>query len=538
VRASASPRAAVSDTRDRRRTVETCLAALGAPAPGHRPPPPEGRLGDAESSIPRLRDALRTLGPVFASFGRYLSSRVDLLPRRACLELAEIPDRGEAAASADIDAMVTRQLGMSPERRFFQFDRTARDITLWTERHHAWLAPGVPADVVIVRPDAAEQLDADLPLLSLIRPWLDIAAETLAAAVEDFGATLRRRLDQTQQAAAFDTLAMDAKSGGGFDAPVCYRDHCAPGVLTLERRSALGLADAIAGEALRGQPASREALARRLVSAWLYQTLSGRVVPYDFGLNDVAVDGERLVLTSAAFEPHLTVERARFLHYLNAVAADDPDAASAWIVGPVAPVGYAHLEEELTRRLRQAVPFRDGEWSGDDRLAESLLVQWRMTRHAGWPLTPHHLHVYRGVHATAGTAARLAPGDDVLLTALQDERLRFGLAEARQMADPRNLGATLDRVLQEMVNLPQTLDNVLTLASEGRLRVRLQVPDSDSSRRVRNHTILLVAILAALMGLASLTRQIAPAYGPGVERLGAVALLVVGGWLLTAAARL
>jgi hypothetical protein len=538
VGASASTRDTFSDPRDRRRSVDARLSALGAPPAAHRLPPPEGRLSDAETSIRRLRETLTDLGPVFAGFGRYLSSRVDLLPRRACLELAEVPDRREPSARADVEAMVTRQLGMPPDRRFFQFNWTARDITLWTERHHAWLAPGVPADVVIVRPDADRWLDADLPLLPLVRPWLDITAEALAAAVEDFALTLRRRLDQTQQAAAFATLALDARAGGGFDAPVCYRDHCAPGILTLERRSALTLADALAGEELPGPHASRDALALRLAVAWLQQALSGRLVPYDFGPRDVAIDGERLVLTSAAFEPHVGVERTRFLRYLNAVAADDPDAASGWIVGPVTRVGDEHLEEELTRRLRQAVPFRDGEWSGDDRLAEYLLVQWRMALQAGWPLKPHHLRLYRGVHATAVIAAELAPAADVLLTALQDERLRFGLAEARQMIDPRTIGATLDRALQEMVNLPQKLDHVLTLASEGRLRVRLQVPDSTGSHRLRNRTILLVANLVALTGLASLVRQVAPAYGPSVERLGAVALLLVGGWLLVAAARL
>jgi ubiquinone biosynthesis protein len=537
VGASGSTKNTISDSRDRRRIVEGRLSALGAPLASHRLPP-QGRLSDAETSIQRLRETLTALGPVFAGFGRYLSSRVDLLPRRACLELANVPDLGEPSTQADIEAMVTRQLGMPPDRRFFQFNWTARDTTLWTERHHAWLAPGAPADVVLVRPDADSWLDADLPLLTFVRPWLDMAAETFAAAVEDYALTLRRRLDQTQQAAAFTTLAMDARAGGGFDAPVCYRDHCAPGILTLERRSALTLADAVAGELMPGPHATRDALARRLAVAWLRQATSGRLVPYDFGPKDVAVDGERLVLTAAAFEPHAGAERARFLRYLNAVAADDPDAASEWITAPVTTVGAERLEEELTRRLRQAVPFRDGEWSGDDRLAEYLLVQWRMVRQAGWPLKPHQLHVYRGVYATAVTSAQLAPEADVLLSALQDERLRFGLAEARQMIDPRTIGATFDRALQEFVNLPQKLDNVLTLASEGRLRVRLHVPDSDSSRLVRNHTILLVASLVALTGLASLVRQVAPAWGPGVERLGAAALLLVGGWLLVAAARL
>ena len=97
---------------------------------------------------------------------------------------------------------------------------------------------------------------------------------------------------------------------------------------------------------------------------------------------------------------------------------------------------------------------------------------------------------------------------------------------------------TLERAIQELIDLPQKLDDVLTLASEGRLRMRLQVPEADATERVRNRTVLLVTTLVAFAGLASLLHQLAPAFGAGVERAGAVILLVVGGWLLFAAARL
>ena len=535
--ASSAAHFASSGLKDRRRTVEARLAQVDPPPAVRRTPPPEGRLGADEYPLPLLRAGLADLGPVFAGFGRYLSSRIDLLRRRDALELSVIHDRAAPMTAAEVDACVARQLGTPLERRFFEFDRTACDVTLWTERHRAWLAPGVPVLVTIVRPDAAEWLATDVHLLPLLNPWFDVPPHALAAAVEDFVLTLRRRLDQTHQASALATLAADASAHGGFSAPVCYRDHCAPGILTIEKPAGTTVDDIMADESDTGAArAAREQHAGRLVSAWLRQALMGRVVPFDFGPRDIVADGDRLVLIGGVFEPHSSAERARFLNYVNAVTADDPDAAAAWIVDVAAPEG--RLEEELRRRLRQAVPFRDGEWSGDDRLAEHLLVQWRMAREAGWPLSPHHLHLYRGLLATTGMAARLAPHEDVLLSALQDERLQMGLTEARQMLDPRAVGATIDRLLQGMVHLPQKLDSVLTLAAEGRLRVKLHVPDGDDARHVRNRTILLVATLVALTGLASVARQFAPAFGPGVERLAAVAMLVLGGWLLVVAARM
>jgi hypothetical protein len=184
------------------------------------------------------------------------------------------------------------------------------------------------------------------------------------------------------------------------------------------------------------------------------------------------------------------------------------------------------------------VPFRDGEWSGDDRLAERLLVQWRAVREAGWKVHPHQLHLYRGIQVVSGATAMLAPEQDLLLAALQQERLRLGLADVRRLADPQGLAGNSDAVLSELMHLPQKLDEFLTMAAEGRLRVKLHVPDAAAERRVRNRTVSLVASLVSLVGVGFLMRHLAPALGPDVERIGALLLLVIGGWLLVAASRL
>ncbi len=529
---------ASSDSGDRRRTVAARLAQVGLPPAVRRTPPPEGQLGADDYPVTRLRGALAELGPVFATFGRYLSSRLDLLTRREAIELSAIHDAAVPLTAAQVDACVAKQLGAPLERCFFSFDRTACQVTPWTERHRAWLAPGVPVLVTLVRPDAEAWLATDVQLLPLLQPWFDVPPAMMASAIADFSVTLRRRLDQTHQASALATLAADASAHGGFAAPVCYRDHCAPGLLTIEAIAGPTFEDLLADAA--ESDAAQAAVAgfsRRIVSAWLRQSLMGRVVSYEFEPRDIVVDGDRLVVTGGAFESHSAAERARFLAYLNAVSADDPDAAAAWIV-EAAPNGVDREEEGLRRRLRQAVPFRDGEWSGDDRLAEHVLVQWRMARESGCPLPPHHLHLYRGLLALSAIAARLAPHEDALLVALQQWRIDSGLDEAKRLLDPGAVEAALDRLLQGVVFLPQKLDAVLSLAAEGRLHVRLNVPDGESTRTTRNRTVLLVATLVALTALVSVARQMAPALGPGVERLAAVALLVLGGWLLVVAARM
>src|SRR5256885_5823728 len=59
------------------------------------------RIAHSHSSYGReLREALESLGPVFSSFGLYLSSRVDVLSAQDCLELGRIPDQFPAMPAA------------------------------------------------------------------------------------------------------------------------------------------------------------------------------------------------------------------------------------------------------------------------------------------------------------------------------------------------------------------------------------------------------------------------------------------------------
>jgi len=77
-------------------------------------------------------------------------------------------------------------------------------------------------------------------------------------------------------------------------------------------------------------------------------------------------------------------------------------------------------------------------------------------------------------------------------------KIAAGMEEAAARADPLRF-SKLNRLLQDLVNVPQKLDEVLTLAATGRLRVKLHVPDAEETRRVRNRTVSLVASLVVGM---------------------------------------
>jgi hypothetical protein len=201
-------------------------------------------------------------------------------------------------------------------------------------------------------------------------------------------------------------------------------------------------------------------------------------VPFDFDLDDVRLHDGRLVMVGGAFEKQTVESRKQFLRYLITVAADDPDAAWTWLADATVPGPQGESEYRLRRRLRQAVPFRDGGWSGDERIAEQLMVQWRVTREAGWTCVRNRSPVSwnpRDIRATSGSHLIRT-----LLAALRGERSRLELAGARCV---RSASVSLwsRQSAANLVHLPQMLDEVLTLASSGRLRVKLH-------RRTRKRT--------------------------------------------------
>lgn len=525
---------------DRRKVVEEHLRALGRPHAGRRAPPPEGRLGAGEQSIARLRAICEQLGPVFTEFGRYLSSRVDLLPRRDCMELEATGARPETRDAADSAAILRADFGAAPEMVFASFSLTPRVVTRWMQQHDAALSTDTPVIVTIVRPDAGALLDADLPLLPMLAPWLDAPAPAVAAAVEDFSLTLRRRLDQTQQLLAFTRLTKQCGADGLLDAPRCYPEVCSANVLTAARIDGPSLAAAIVdgGVPPFGDAIDPAGVAKQLAAAWVRLAVSGRSVLFDFDLNDMVLCDGRLVLVGGAVEPMTDTEGPEFLKYLLAGAIDDPDSALDWIATEAIAGPLGLPEDSLRRRLRQAVPFRDGEWSGDDRLAQRLFVHWRATRAADWEMPAHYLRLYRGVHALSAATTTLAPHADHVLNALHDEQWRLGSEEAQSWLDTGRLAIAMEGMARDLVQIPKKLDEILTAAAAGRLRVTAEVSDTGERRVARNRTVSLVASLVTLVALTFLLRHLSPELGSSLEWVAAIVVLLVGGWLLVAASRL
>jgi ubiquinone biosynthesis protein len=521
--------------KQRREQVLERFAAFGLTRGPHRIVH-AGPMWAREASLGlKLRLALSDLGPIFSSFGRYLGTRVDLLPAADCLELEAIPDHASPMPCTDVAQLIENELGCVLEEVFLSFESEPFESSLLHQLHHAVLLQnGMPVVIKFVRPGTAAQLLCDLELLELIETIIEGPSRgaVYKSAVADFATTVRQQMDLTNEAKALETLQRDAENLEMLRVPAVMRDLCGASLLTIER--------------VPGRPAEtldRQGVARLLCSAWLRQALMGHTFPVEpHRANVVLISDKQIAFTGGVFSNLPSEAQSNLWNYLIASGGDNPDHACACLLKELRSDGPAGADEDLRHRFRQVVPFRDSDWySGDDtnHLIEHLVVHWQAASDCGYLPQPHLPSFCRGLFAIARVAQQLSPETDPLLEGLQEARLLESVARMREMFSLERLGDHADRYAALLMAMPQRFDQALTLASEGTARVKLHVPENVSQQRQKNSAAVTTAMLLLLAAVAFALPRVTSSFvgNDWAGRINAVAFVVCGALLLGVAGR-
>ncbi|HWN43943.1 MAG TPA: AarF/UbiB family protein [Thermoanaerobaculia bacterium] len=539
-------RAARAAAQARRREIERCLAGVGL-AGG-----PRGLAGSEQGDIPphfdgsasrRLRHALERLGPVFASFGRYLGSRPDLLPLADCLELRQTAEPVEPLPEAAVHALIELETGRPFAEIFEAVDAVPLRCGLVTQTHGARLAGGWNTVLRLVRPDFRERLERDLPDLPLLAAALgrEDRSFDVDVAISGFQQAVAARADLQAQAGALRALNAESVRLGSLRLPRIALST--PRLLCLEL---LEGADLGALQPSPSPPAELADLARRLWLAWLYHALRGKVFPVELDGRGLLVLADGSIGLQRSIFAGLPLEsQQNLLGYLAASAAEDPDEACSRLVREMEPAPPPHdtAEMELRQRFRQSVAFRDGGWGSawdGHSLAEQLFVQWRLAGRHGFRPPPHLVSFFRGLFDVAVAVRPLVPPDrDPLREALENLRLLAAFDQVGRMADPDRLRRSFESYGAALAELPTALDGALSQWAEGRPRLRVEVQDRREDRREgrerpRGVPALSVALFLAIAAVALMTVRLgsAPQAGPWVEAVGATVFTFLGGMLL------
>ncbi|HSM51578.1 MAG TPA: AarF/UbiB family protein, partial [Thermoanaerobaculia bacterium] len=549
---------------ERRAAVEAVLSGHGLLAAPSRRPPGRDAGEPAPDLAARLRAALSELGPVFAAYGRYLSARPDLLPARDCLELARLADRAEPLAPEELGAALEGELGGPLETVLRELEEEPEESRLLFQVHRARRVSGEAVTLRLRRPRLDELLESDLDLVAAVALPLTTEEGVPVPAgdvIADFRRSLRLALDLEREAEALASLAGRDPLAGGAPGPVgafgalgskgplrvpaVDRRLSTPRLLVHERLDGTALDELAASPDLPlADAVARRALAGRLALLWLELALRGEAFPAETrgGALRLLPDG-RIALLGGGLVPLRESARSHLQDYLFAAAGPEPAEALGHLLAEMTLGEHAVGEERLRLRARQVVPFRDGAWSaGAEELAEHLFLQWRVARECGYRPQAHLVAFYRGLATTAQLGRALAPEHDPLRPAIEELRRRGGIEELRGLISPAGAagwGAALAPHARMLFELPQRLDEVLSMLARGETLIRLELADPPEADRRRGSLSALAALALAMVAVAVVVHRLADPglAGVWVERTGAVLLLGLGALLLRAVAR-
>jgi predicted unusual protein kinase regulating ubiquinone biosynthesis (AarF/ABC1/UbiB family) len=520
-----------SPLKQRREYVLERLAAFGFTRGPHRLVRDDHT---GESLGLKLRLALSELGPVFSSFGRYLATRVDLLTATDCLELEALTDHAPPMSYAEVRQLIERAIGCAPEEAFLNFETDCFESHLLYQLHRASLLESGRSMVVkLVRPEVAQLLLCDLELLESIALVIGGPKRTALykTAVGDFGVVLRQQIDLTHEATALETLRRDVEVFEFLRVPEVLHNLSATSMLTSEDLPE------------QGRVMDPQGVARLYCSVWLRQALLGHVFPVEPSpANVVVISDRQIAFTGGVFSSLPAESQSNLWKYLIASAGESPDQACSYFLRELRRDVVSGDDEDLRHRFRQVVPFRDTGWYNDDdrnHFIEHLVVHWLAATGCGYVPSPQLCAFARGLFAITRLAQQLSPETDPLMEGLQEARLLESTARVREMLSLQRVGDHVDRYAAMMIAMPQKLDQMLTLTSEGSPRLKLHVPETASHRQAKNSVAIMTAMLLLLAAVAFALPRVTNVFAGSdwAGRINAVAFVVCGALLLLAASR-
>ncbi|MFC5288098.1 ABC1 kinase family protein [Actinokineospora guangxiensis] len=452
-----------------------------------------------EAALARsLRRAMEEAGVTFVKLGQVLSTRPDLLPPAFIAELSTLQTQVAAVSAADIERVLTDELGVAPAEAFAEFDPEPIAAASVAQVHRARLKDGTEVVVKVQRPGIREVVERDLDILHRVVAAMDTrAAWARSLGVVDlasgFAAALVEELDfrvEARNIAAVRAATPDHTVG----LPVVHEELSTDRVLVMSRMVGVPLADAAALA-----PEAKADLARSLLECVLRQITQHGVFHADpHPGNVLLLDGPSLGLLDFGSVGRLDAGLRGGIQALL-VALDRGDAAGLRD-GLLQIVDRPEQIDEA--RLERALGALAAKHFGHDQAPDAQMFTevFRVVTEFRLAVPPPVAAVFRSLATLEGTLALLAPGFNLVVAAR-----RFAAAQIGEQLKPDTLRQSLTHEAMAMLpvlrRLPRRLDRIGGAIEEGRLSVGVRLFADERDRDVV--TGLLHEVLLAFLGLGA-----------------------------------
>lgn len=468
---------------------------------------------EAPSSVPRLihnlRDALEEAGGVFVKLGQMLSTRADLLPVAVVAELATLQDAAAPAPRAEVEALLTDELGATPSSVFAEFAPEPVGTASIAQVYRARLLSGEQVAIKVQRPGINALMEGDLDIMLRLARIVESSTSwgrefRVMDMAQGFAASLREELDFRVEARNITTVsaAIAATKTKTVRIPKVYTDLSTSRVLVLEWFDGLSVRDA--GPLLEQLGLERLTLARDLLNTLLGQVMQEGTFHADPHPGNVMVlrSGQLGLLDFGSVGRIDPLQQTALRNILGAIQRRDAAELRIALLDLATETPADTNDELLERTLAQFMTQRMG--PGMDLGAQMFSELFGLLLHFGIAFPPEIGAVFRAMVTLEGTLNVLSPGFQIM-----DEARTLATRWIREALTPSSLSKTVTDELQSLLpllrRLPRRLDRITEAVERGSFSVNARLFADARDERFISTLVsrAILAFLGAAIGLMS-----------------------------------
>ena len=504
--------------------------------PKEREPANEG-----QATPDQLADDLEAMGPTYVKLGQVLSGRPDLLPEPYLKALARLQDKVKPFSFAEVEEIVTTELGVRISKAFSRFDAEPMAAASLGQVHSAALRDGRLVVVKVQRPNIAKQIAEDFEVLTEIAEFFDAHTELgkrhrFLNILEEFRVSIQQELNYEREAQNLITVGNNLKEFELIQVPQPVPDYSTRRVLTMDyvqgrKITALG---PLARLEIKGAP-----LAEELFKAYLKQVLVDGVFHADPHPGNVFItDDGHIALLDFGMVGHTTPGmQDNLLKLLLAVSEGNSEQAEEVVIR-MSQTADDFEAVEFRRRLGQLLALQQDQGLQKLNVGKSLL---EVTKNAA----DNGLHVPSELTLLGKTMLQLDEIGKILDPTFDpNASIRRNVSEllTRRMKKQVTQGSALSALLEMkdfVGGLPSRVNRVMDTFTNGELEVKVRAVDAkvvmEGFQKIANRITAGIVLASLIMGASMLmqTQTSFHLFGyPGLAILCFLAAAAGGFWLV------
>jgi len=465
-----------------------------------------------ESQPEELASDLEYLGATFIKLGQLLSTRGDLLPEPYLDALARLQDKVEPFSFAEVDSIVSSELGIRISKAFAEFDPEPLAAASLAQVHRAQMRDGRAVVVKVQRPGVREQIVNDLEALEEVASFIDAHTEIgkryeFVNMLEDLRRSLLREIDFQREGNNLIRLGDSLSSFRRIVIPEPIDDFTTSRVLTMDYIPGKKIT---ALSPLRLMEVDGAKLSEELFRAYLKQTLVDGFFHADPHPGNVFLtDDNRIALLDLGMVSNIgSTFQENYLRLLLAISNGRGDEAAEISIKMGEPKARFDDSDFRHRVADLVAEHADTALDRIDAGQVVLRIQ-RIAADTWFRLPPEFTMIAKTLMNLDRVVYILAPNFDPNAI-IKEEATSLILRNVVKSVEPGKVMSGMLEIKEFVERFPGRINKILDVIGNNELKIGVDAIDErivlDGLQKVANRITIGLVLAALIVGAALLMR--------------------------------